>query len=299
VPIVSLKRSLPALGAVAVLVAASTLLIANQHDSPRDEPPAAPAPAAAPPPAPAPPLVRSPTGIPGTWNLVFSDEFEGRALDLAKWQPNWLGPNNTAITKGVNAEEQNCIDPALSTVSGGNLHLKIVSQTTTCAGVSQPYRAGLVNSNKKFNFTFGAFEARMYLPAASPGVIANWPAFWSTGQDHPVTGEIDVMEGLGGRASWHYHYSGGAPGAYPPGDFTGWHTFAANWQPGRIDFYYDGVPVGSQTQGVVSAPHYLIIDNVVSTSVGGPTVPNADVLVDYARVWKAVDPAAPSGGPAG
>ena len=290
----SRKRSLPALGAIAVAAAAaaSTLLIANQNDSPRGEPPAASAPR-----APGPSGEAAPTGIPGTWNLVFSDEFEGTALNLAKWQPNWLGPNNAAITEGVNGAEQNCIDPALSTVSGGNLHLRIISQTTTCAGVSQPYRAALVNSNGRFSFTYGAFEARMFLPAAPDGEIANWPAFWSTGQDHPVTGEIDVMEGLGGRASWHYHYSGGAPGAYPPGDFTGWHTFAANWQPGRIDFYYDGVPVGSQTTGVVNSPHFLILDNVVSASVGGSTVPNVDVLVDYARVWKGGGPAAPSGGP--
>ena len=249
--------------------------------------PARPAPAAAPALAPAP--AGGPTGIPGDWNPVFWDEFEGTALDLSKWQPNWHGVNNTAITKWVNSNEQNCIDPALVSVSGGNLHLKIISQTTTCAGVSRPYRGALVHSDGKYNFAYGYYEARMFLPAASPGVIANWPGWWSVNPSSLP--EIDVLEGLGGRASFNYHYNDGghrqSGPTFPAGNYTGWHTFAANWQPGRIDFYYDGVLVGSQTTGVVNSPHYLILDNVVSA--GGPTVPNAEVLVDYARVWKVSD----------
>ena len=66
----SLTRSLPALGVVAVVAAASTLLIANQNDSPRGEPPAASAP-----PAPGPSGEAAPTGdLPG-WRQIFLDDF--------------------------------------------------------------------------------------------------------------------------------------------------------------------------------------------------------------------------------
>ena len=32
-----------------------------------------------------------PVGLPGTWRLVFDDEFNGQQLDLSRWNPNWFG----------------------------------------------------------------------------------------------------------------------------------------------------------------------------------------------------------------
>ena len=92
------------------------------------------------------------------------------------------------------------------------------------------------------------------------------------------------MEGLGGQASWHYHYSGGAPGGYPSGNFVGWHIYTCTWEPGVINWYYDGILVGSQTSGVVSSPQYLILNYSINSS-DTPSVPNT-MLVDYVKVWQ-------------
>jgi beta-glucanase (GH16 family) len=65
---------------------------------------------------------------------------------------------------------------------------------------------------------------------------------------------------------------------------SGWHTFAAEWRPGAVTFFYDGVNVGSITQGITASPMYLILNLGISSEHGGDTVLPSEVLVDYVRV---------------
>ena len=236
--------------------------------------PAAPSPT----PAGSPPL-----GIPGNWNPVFDDEFNGTSLDTGTWTPNWLGcPSCTTVP--VTGSESEAYAPSQVSVGGGSLHLRAVSGPTTVDGTTYPYRSGMVQSDGKAQFTFGAFEARIYLPPSGSG-IANWPAFWADGQNWPITGEMDVMEGLGGNACFHFHSLTGGPGGCASGDFSGWHTYGADWEPGSVTFYYDGREVGRIVSGITSSPMYLILDYAVGGS-GGRTVVPAEMQVDYVRVWQ-------------
>jgi beta-glucanase (GH16 family) len=227
----------------------------------------------------------SPMGsAPGRWQLKFDDEFDGTSLDAAKWSTGWLA---AGITPPVNADELECYDPANVTVAGGSLALSLVRQSGSCGGTRRPYVSGLVNTNGKFQFTYGFMEARIWLPGQGQ-VISNWPAFWSDGQNWPVDGEIDVLEGLtGGQACWHLHDLNGNPGGCAPGMYTGgWHTFAADWEPGSIRYYYDGQAVGTIHSGVTSDPMYLIINYATSVQHGGPVEVPATMRVDYVRVWQ-------------
>jgi len=140
-----------------------------------------------------------------------------------------------------------------------------------------------VNTDGLHEFTEGAFEARIYLPASPDGGVANWPAFWTDGQNWPVDGEVDVMEGLSGQACYHYHNAAGAPGGCP-NTGPGWHTFGADWEDGTVTYYYDGRDVGSTSTGGTSAPEYLVLNNAVGAA-GGQSEAD-DMLVDYVRVWK-------------
>jgi beta-glucanase (GH16 family) len=169
-------------------------------------------------------------------------------------------------------------------VGGGELHLRAVAQPTQVDGTTYPYLSGMVQSDGKVQFTYGAFEARIYLPPSTGG-IADWPAFWTDGQIWPIDGEMDVMEGLGGSACYHFHSLLGGPGGCATGDFTGWHTYGADWEPGSVTYYYDGVEVGQITSGVTLSPMYLILDYAVGGS-GGPTVVPSTMDVDYVRVWQ-------------
>jgi beta-glucanase (GH16 family) len=233
-----------------------------------------------------------PLGVPGNWTLRFDDEFNGNSLDLTKWQPNWLAGNDTAVTPPDNSSDLNCDDPRQVSESGGVLNITAVARSCRAAnGHTYAYASGLVNTHASFRFTYGYAEARMNVPATANGTLADFPAFWANGQSWPADGELDVMEVLGtcGTVSgigFHFHSSLGAFGGCGPALTPGWHTFGADWQPGVVTYYYDGQQVGQVTTGITGMPMYLILDNSVDPTWGGPTLAPADLQVDYVRVWQ-------------
>jgi beta-glucanase (GH16 family) len=178
------------------------------------------------------------------------------------------------------------MDPAQVSVANGELDLTAVAKEETCGGATESYASGLIKTYGLFSFTYGYMEARIWLPGT--GGIADWPAFWAVGQNPPTGGEIDVMEGIGGNAVGHFHNAAGTQGPITGvGTFTGgWHTFAADWEPGSITYYYDGTKIGEATSGVTSVPMYLVLDLALSTTITSPNVVPAIMRVDYVRVWQ-------------
>lgn len=227
-----------------------------------------------------------PVGDPGSWKLKFDDEFTGSSVNQANWNRNWFGAASTSSTAPVDRNaELECYDPKQATVTGGALRITAVKRS--CDGYE--YASDLLNTNGHFQFTFGFLEARIYLPRSRNGGVANWPAFWADGQNWPATGENDVMEGFGGPVRWHFHWGTVAHpeevGGGPPGGYSGWHTFGADWEPGSITYYYDGVDVGRVSSNVTSAPMYLILDYALTNIWAKVQIPST-MSVDYVRVWQ-------------
>ncbi|MET9407965.1 glycoside hydrolase family 16 protein [Streptomyces sp. NPDC002935] len=233
----------------------------------------------------APSTAAAPVGIAGTWRQVFSDEFNGTGLDGSKWNSNWFGCSG-CVTKPPNSAEASAYSPSQVSVSDGSLHLNLIQQPTTVGGKTYPNVSGLVTSNGKAQFTYGAFESRIYTPSSGTQ-MANWPSFWLDGQNWPTDGELDVLEGLGGSACYHFHSTAGGPGGCASGTYSGgWHTFGAEWKQGSVTYYYDGKQVGQITSGITSAPMYLILNNAINPDHSGTNVVPADMKVDYVRVWQ-------------
>ena len=230
-----------------------------------------------------------PTGVPGDWTLKFDGEFNGTGLDTAHWSTGWFG---SGITPPVNSQEEDCYDPAQVAESDGALDLTLIQKSEDCGISDSQYATGLVSTKGKFSFTYGFIEARVWLPSVpgNPGEAADWPGVWLDGQNWPEDGEIDIAEGLGGRVCAHFHGPADPQGigagngtGCPGGTYTdGWHTFAANWEPGIITYYYDGVDIGTVTSDVTAAPMFVVLDY----AAGHPFQAPATMKIDYVRIWQ-------------
>jgi beta-glucanase (GH16 family) len=157
--------------------------------------------------------------------------------------------------------------------------------------VTEPYTSGMLTTNPSdgrsgpgYQYTYGVLEAKVYVPADG-SVLADWPAVWTDGQTWPNDGEDDILESLGGVACWHFHDPLGGPGNCDASITPGWHTFASDWEPGSVSYYYDGVKVGSISTGITSAPMYIILSNGVGTAPAAYTKPDS-MQVSYVRVWQ-------------
>lgn len=262
----------------------------------------------------APPALTDQTQV---WQQTFGDDFDGIALDPAKWTTCYWWVSNGGCTNTSNAEQQ-WYTPANVIVSDGTVKLRAQRQTTLAPdGKTYDYTSGMISSGRassllstppRFEFKYGYMEMRAKLPAGT----GLWPAFWTLPSSQGWPPEIDVMEGRGDRPSDVNVgvYNKDATGKTVHGsvwvtglaDYTaGFHTFAVDWQPDRLDYYIDDVlriRVTDKTR-IPIEPMYVL----ANLAVGGnwPGSPDAttpfpsDLEIDWIRVFeRKADTSAPS-----
>jgi beta-glucanase (GH16 family) len=220
---------------------------------------------------------------PGPWRPTFSDEFTANSVNGSKWRlVDQAWPHN---------DERQYYRPSAVTQSGGKM---IITATNQPFG-GRLYTSGRVESGGgRFNQQYGKFEWRAKLPRTQ----GMWPALWLL-PENQWPPEIDVMELLGHEPNKVYftnHY-GTAQALLSQGsnfvgpDFSaGFHDFACQWWPDRIEFFVDGVLRATHRNGIPRMPMYLIMN----VAVGGfwPGYPNASTVfpqrmeMDYVRVWE-------------
>ena len=241
--------------------------------------------------------------------LVWSEEFDGTALDPAVWffatgdgaeagLPGGWGNNELQYYLPDNAQIQNGV-------------LQITAKREVFGGLN--YTSARINTQDRFAFRYGRIEASIKLPSGQ----GLWPAFWMLSQDSPygtwaATGEIDVMEavnldGTGGNEVFGtLHYGAPFPGnvftseAYTPSeDVTdGFHTYAIEWEENEFRWYFDDTLYATQNTWFSSAapfpaPFDQSFHILLNLAVGGnlPGVPSANTVfpavmeVDYVRVY--------------
>ncbi|MEV0038787.1 discoidin domain-containing protein [Streptomyces sp. NPDC050804] len=186
------------------------------------------------------------------YRTTFFDDFTGSGLDRNKWRVVRTGTEMNS----VNGESQAYVDsPNNIRTENGSLVLEskyCKGCTTVPGGGTYDFTSGRIDTNTKFDFTYGKVSGRMRLPVGD----GFWPAFWLLGSDvddpavsWPGSGETDIMEniGYGDWTSTALHGPGysadgniGKTQTFPNGGRADeWHTYAVEWQPEGMRFTVD------------------------------------------------------------
>ena len=201
------------------------------------------------------------------WQLVWSDEFNGTALDPKKWIPEtscWGGGNNERQCYTGRAENIKVSEGVLTLTAKAERYkgLKYPQDWERRGGsITRAYTSGKVRTKGLASWKYGRFEARIKLPYGQ----GTWPAFWMLPEDNhygqwPLSGEIDIMEAVNlgakcdecglskteNRSGAALHF--GKP--WPDNQFRGqrralpkeqgaYHIFALEWSEDQMDWFVD------------------------------------------------------------
>ena len=244
-------------------------------------------------------------GAPQGYNLVFNEDFNGFSLDRSKWntQYRW-GPDLI-----INSESQYYVD-ALNQPDFGHSPYEFNGEHLTISAIPTPghlrdrarqqnYLSGNLTTHNKFNMRYGYIEMRAQLPRGR----GLWPAFWLLhSADFNKRPEIDIVEMLGHQPdlAYHtYHYfennsnlrSTPSFQAFGPDYSAGFHTYAVQWEPGRIIWFIDGVERNRYESGNVSNEDMYILVNLAvggwwAGEPDGSTPFPARFSIDYIRAYQ-------------
>lgn len=272
------------------------------------------------------------------WGLpVWRDEFDQPAIDTAKWIVR------DHATHGSLSYDWGYIQAANASVSNNQLRLRISQRQSpiTASGRVRYWDSAYLDTIGTFSQTYGRWEVRAQIPTVALQSQGVWPAFWLRNES---TGEIDIMESWGDQprnrtrnanltetstATIHESTAGGGqsygvtyehralPGQSPYTTAQGFHTWAVEYTPTYLRFFFDGVmtenitPTGdthslagaNQTRdfswvwgttftspwsirlNVQMGDPYWSSDTDPGTGALNATMP-ADYIVDYVRAWE-------------
>jgi len=200
------------------------------------------------------------------WKLVWSDEFDGNAIDSTKWDfdtDNGFYTNDTRqwVSGWGNDELQHYSrDPQNAFVKDGVLHIRAMKESLLSGYTSARLKTRSKLGNSLFSKRYGRFEFRVKLPIGK----GLFPAIWLLPQDDaygtwPASGEIDIIEAEGQKSNQilsAIHYGSRWPAnRFVRKDYilpdnqiiADFHVYTLDWDPGEIRWYVDGRHYSTQS----------------------------------------------------
>jgi beta-glucanase (GH16 family) len=237
--------------------------------------------------------------------LVWSDEFDGDAIDSNKWEVV-IGNGCPGLCGFGNQELQYYTDdPKNMQVADGILTITALKDSV---GVSGFTSAKLVTKDKAA-WQYGRMEVRARIPAGR----GNWPAIWMLPEDNvyggwPRSGEIDIMEHVGydhgnlwgtihTQSFNHMKQTEKNNSIAVPDISDAFHVYAIEWREDRIDWFLDDQKYHTfENSGMGSDdwpfdhPFYMILNLAIGGTWGGKQGIANDIFpnrleIDYVRVY--------------
>lgn len=241
------------------------------------------------------------------WELAWSDEFDGDALDTSKWIydiGNWGWGNNELqyYTEGrtENARLENGV-------------LLIEARKND---MGQQWTSARLTTRGKQSFLYGKIE----LKARVPRERGNWAAGWTLGDTYvdelswPYCGEIDILESVGYEVddetgdgiahctvhtpAYYFKINNQISSVKDMKNIAGeFHTYAVEWTPTEVRGYVDGEHYYTYDKNAnakewpFNIPQNIIVNLAMGGGWGGAQGMDPDVTsqiyeIDYVRVYQ-------------
>ena len=243
------------------------------------------------------------------WKLVWADEFDGDTLNTEKWSYMYGTGSEYGLDRWGNNELQYYQEENVKVADG----VMTITAKREYVGTSQ-FTSGRIRTINMGDWTYGRFEFRAKMPVGK----GLWAAIWMLPTDSNYggwasSGEIDIMEYLGDDTT-HVHGTIHYGGEWPNNQYRGkdyetsdtafhrdFHTFALEWEEGRLRWYVDGnlfqnLGTGMWYSDVAAFPapfnrrfHLLINLAVGGNWPGSPDVTTVfpqDLIIDYVRIYQ-------------
>jgi beta-glucanase (GH16 family) len=243
--------------------------------------------------------------------LTWSDEFNGRSLDLTKWSfdtsRNKLGWYNKELQYYAADRPENL------RLENGKLIIELRKDPDLISRYpdwgNQQYSSAKIVTKAKASFTTGFVEVSARLPCAR----GTWPAIWMLPEGNsawPDGGEIDILEQVGSQPNVahatlhtalfnHTHQNGRGAETPVPTACSAFHRYQLAWTADAITIGVDDhayMRVRNDQPGGLGAwpfarPFYLILnlamggDWAAAKGIDDAALPQR-FDVDYVRVWK-------------
>lgn len=232
-------------------------------------------------------LAGPPAKTPGD-TLVFSDEFDGTAIDTSKWN----------VAEGYKGH-----DDILNTTSPDNVIVRdgllSIRTARNLGDPSHPYVSGYVDTLSKYARTYGRVDFRARFPRADGIWYALWGRPWW--EAFPEI-DIELVNAPKVGHSQLYFVNHWAAPPLPADerrsyvmlekeiDYTAFHEYSVLWKPGRLEWLVDGVSkMVAPAKGVPTKPVYWIVNAWAGGWIGDPTDETplpVSFELDYIRIYR-------------
>ncbi len=246
---------------------------------------------------------------------VFAEEFNGTEINSEIWSGHYTYGNSYSIRKGGYWHKD------MASVYDGNLHIKTAYMENGLGGGPAGWYTYAMDTNYKYEQTYGYFECRCIFPKGA----GHWSAFWMLTDsmfdtsDKGINGaEIDVFESFDyGVKNFHnstkhtIHIDGydeahqlknDGPWMISGDPYSEYHTYGVEWNEDGYTFYIDGKKTSHTDFGGASrVPEYMILSveidgengvpfknltkDVITANEGGMNF-TSDFVVDYVRAYQ-------------